>query len=132
MLLFSVGSSPRSAGEVQRVAFDSMPRGVSISARLEPRPFGTQIRMRVRGIRSGTLCRVSLRRADGTAMPAGSFRYRYGGQQQAVLTSALDLSAARAITVRAAGRTFVAPMHQGVGADADASSSRKSTEKEYS
>ena len=71
-----------------------------------------------------------LRRADGTRMPAGSFRYRYGGREQAVLTSALDLSDARAVGVRAGSRTFVAPLRQGVGAEA--TSNQKTTDKEYS
>ncbi len=123
---------PGSGGgsDAQRVSFGSLPRGVQIAATLEPRPFGTQIRMDVHGIRSGTLCRVFLRRADGTVMPAGSFRYRYAGAEQAVLTSALDLSAARAVGVRAGGRTFVAPLRHGVGAEA--SSNGQTTEKEYS
>lgn len=92
----------------QRVAFTSVPPGVQISAALEPRPFGTQIRMRVSGIRSGTLCRVFLRRPDGTRVAAGTFRYRYGGDSDAVLSSALDLSLADAIGVRAGDRTFLA------------------------
>lgn|SRR5512133_451470 len=103
-------------GAAQTVQFASLPRGVAISATLEPRAFGTQIVMDVHGIRSGTLCRVFLRRADGKRMPAGSFRYRYGSTDEAVLTSALDLSAARAVGVRAGDRTFVAPMRHGVGA----------------
>ena len=86
--------------------------------------------MNVHGIRSGTLCRVFLRRTDGTRMPAGSFRYRYAGTEQAVLTSALDLSAARAVGVRAGNRTFVAPLRQSVGAEA--TSKRTTTNKEYS
>ncbi|MGH2981923.1 MAG: hypothetical protein ACRDKV_07770, partial [Solirubrobacterales bacterium] len=98
--------------------FRSMPPGVSIAASLEPRPFGTEIRLRVYGVRSGTLCRVFLRRADGTSMPAGSFHYRYAGNDGAVLTSALDLSAAEAIGVRAGGRTFMAPLRHGVGTEA--------------
>ena len=130
ILLLVTGTSTDSGAGTQNVAFESMPRGVSISATLHPRPFGTEIRMHVSGIRSGTLCRVFLRRPDGTAMPAGSFRYRYGGRNQAVLTSALDLSAADAIAVRAGDQTFVAPMRRGVGADT--SSNEKTTEKEYS
>jgi len=86
--------------------------------------------MNVHGIRSGTLCRVFLRRTDGTRMPAGSFRYRYAGTEQAVLTSALDLSAARAVGVRAGNRTFVAPLRPSVGAEA--TSKRTTTDKEYS
>ena len=89
------------ASPPQRVDFASLPPGMQISAALEPRPFGTQIRMQVSGVRSGTLCRVFLRRADGARVAAGTFTYRYGGDSEAVLSSALDLSRAEAIGVRA-------------------------------
>ena len=117
VVVLSGGGEPR--GE-QTVAFpeETMPRGVSIAATLAPRPFGTEIRLRVYGVRSGTLCRVFLSRSDGTHMSAGSFHYRYAGKDGAVLTSALDLSAADAIGVRAGGRTFLAPLRKGVGAGA--------------
>ena len=130
IVLAVVLSSPGGGGGAQRVKFASLPDGVAIGATLEPRPFGTEIRMDVHGIRSGTLCRVFLRRTDGTRMPAGSFRYRYAGTEQAVMTSALDLSAARAVGVRVGNRTFVAPLRHGVGAKA--TSNREATEKEYS
>jgi hypothetical protein len=130
VLLAIVLSSPGTGASAQRVSFGSLPDGVAIGATLQPRPFGTEIRMNVHGIRSGTLCRVFLRRTDGTRMPAGSFRYRYGGTEQAVLTSALDLSAARAVGVRAGNRTFVAPLRHSVGAEA--TSNQKTTDKEYS
>jgi anti-sigma factor RsiW len=94
----------------QQVRFASVPSGVEINASLEPRSFGTQIRMWVHGVQSGTLCRVSLRRGDGTSVPAGTFRYRYGDDAGAVLSSALDLSQARAIVVRAGNRTFTQPL----------------------
>ena len=130
VLLAIVLSSPGTGASAQRVRFGSLPDGVAIGATLQPRPFGTEIRMNVHGIRSGTLCRVFLRRTDGTRMPAGSFRYRYAGTEQAVLTSALDLSAARAVGVRAGNRTFVAPLRHSVGAEA--TSKRTTTNKEYS
>ncbi|HXV04817.1 MAG TPA: zf-HC2 domain-containing protein [Solirubrobacterales bacterium] len=101
------GGAPSPA---QRVAFRSLPPGVRIAATLEPHAFGTEIRMYVGGVPSGTLCRVSLRRADGTAVSAGSFRYRWGNDEEAVLSSALDLSGARALVVHAGRRTFVAPI----------------------
>ncbi len=94
----------------ERVEFGSLPPGMQISAALDPRPFGTQIRMQVSGVRSGTLCRVFLRRTDGTRVAAGTFRYRYGGESEAVLSSALDLSRAETIGVRAGNRTFLAPI----------------------
>jgi hypothetical protein len=124
------GSETKSGPAAERIAFESMPRGVAISATLRPRPFGTEIRMDVDGIRSGTLCRVFLRRRDGTLTPAGSFRYRYGGNSGAVMSSGMDLSAADAIEVRAGQRTFVAAMKHGVRASTTWKS--KTTEKEYS
>jgi hypothetical protein len=107
----------------QQVHFASVPNGVSIKATLEPHAFGTEIHMYVSGISSGTLCRVFLRDADGQTFPAGSFRYRWGDDSEAELSSALDLSQAAAIGVHAGGRTFVAPVDQatalvgGVGID---------------
>ncbi|HEU4707101.1 MAG TPA: anti-sigma factor [Solirubrobacterales bacterium] len=94
----------------QRVRFASVPKGVTIDATLEPHAYGTEIRMYVHGIASGTLCTVSLRGPHGLSYPAGTFRYRWGEDSEAVLSSALDLSRTRAITVRAGNRTFVAPV----------------------
>jgi hypothetical protein len=98
-------------GPEQHVAFGSLPSGVKIAATLEPRPFGTEIRMYVSGISSGTLCRVFLRSPNGARVSAGTFRYRWGGDSEAVLSSALDLSKTAAIGVHAGGRTFIAPVN---------------------
>lgn len=97
----------------QHVAFRSLPPGVKIGATLEPRAFGTEIHVYVKGIRSGTLCRVFMRGPAGTLVSAGTFRYRWGSEDAAVLSSALDLSRARALVVRAGERTFVAPLSSG-------------------
>jgi hypothetical protein len=94
----------------QQVRFAAVPKGVTIDATLEPHAYGTEIRMYVHGIASGTLCTVSLRGPGGVSYPAGTFRYRWGEDSEAVLASALDLSRTRAITVRAGNRTFVAPV----------------------
>jgi anti-sigma factor RsiW len=94
----------------QQVAFRSLPPGVKIAATLQPHAFGTEISMYVSGVPSGTLCRVYLRRTDGKAVSAGSFRYRWGNAEEAVLSSGLDLSRARALVVHAGRRTFVAPI----------------------
>jgi hypothetical protein len=83
---------------------------VKISATLEPHAFGTEIRMYVKGVRSGTLCRVYMRGAGGSSVSAGTFRYRWGADASAVLSAALDLSRARALVVHAGNRTFVAPI----------------------
>jgi anti-sigma factor RsiW len=102
---------PGGGGEAgQQVRFRSVPPGVEISARLEPHAFGTEIRMYVHGMRSGTLCRVFVVGRDGTAHSAGTFRYRWGNDSDAVLSSALDLSEAKAIGVHAGNRTFIAPL----------------------
>ena len=94
----------------QHVKFAALPPGVKIDATLEPHGYGTEIRMYVSGVRSGTLCRVFLTAPDGTRYPAGSFRYRWGDDSQAELSSALDLSRTAEIGVHAGGRTFTAPV----------------------
>jgi anti-sigma factor RsiW len=109
-LVIAGGGGGGETSPQQKVNFASVPAGVEINASLEPRSFGTQIRMWVHGVQSGTLCRVSLRSGDGTDVPAGTFRYRYGDDAGAVLSSALDLSQARAIVVRAGNRTFTQPL----------------------
>jgi hypothetical protein len=101
------GSGP---GPEQHVSFDSLPPGLHIGATLEPHAYGTEIHMYVKGAPSGTLCRVFLRGPNGTRLPAGSFRYRWGDDANAVLSAALDLSRTRAIGVRVGKRTFVAPV----------------------
>ena len=102
----------------QHVRFASLPAGITIDATLEPHAYGTEIRMYVHGVRSGTLCRVYLRGPRGERVPAGTFTYRWGDDSTAVLSSALDLSRTRAIGVRAGNRTFVAPVDV-AGATAD-------------
>jgi Putative zinc-finger len=94
----------------QRVAFGALPAGLEISATLEPHAYGTEIHMYVKGAPSGTLCRVFVRGPGGARLSAGSFRYRWGDDSDAVLSAALDLSRTRAIGVRVGNRTFVAPV----------------------
>jgi hypothetical protein len=107
LAIFVLGGG--SGGEPeQHVAFAS--KGVSIDATLEPHAYGTEIRMYVHGVESGTLCRVALQGPGGTTYPAGTFRYRWGEDSEAVLSSALDLSRTRAVVVHAGKRTFVAPL----------------------
>lgn len=95
---------------VQHVEFGALPGGVKIYASLEPHAYGTEVHMYVKGVRSGTLCRVYLRGPRGARVSAGTFTYRWGDDSTAVLSSALDLSRTHAIEVRAGKRTFVAPV----------------------
>jgi Putative zinc-finger len=111
LAIFVLAGSGAPAPE-QRVAFRSLPPGVKIAATLEPQSFGTEIRMYVSGISSGTLCRVSMR-GPGGAVSAGTFRYRWDRDESVMLSSALDLSRARALVVQAGNRTFVAPIGMG-------------------
>jgi Putative zinc-finger len=111
-------------GPEQQVEFGQLPGGVKIDATLEPHAYGTEIHMYVKGVRSGTLCRVYLRGPRGERVPAGTFTYRWGDDSDAVLTAALDLSRTRAIGVRAGNRTFVAPVDVG-GATAEANSNQE-------
>ena len=99
-----------SAGPEQHVTFASLPKGMKISAKLIPNAFGTEIHMYVKGVSSGTLCRVYLRSRDGELLSAGTFRYRWGDGSYPILSSALDLSKTDAMEVRVGDRTYVAPV----------------------
>jgi hypothetical protein len=114
MLAIFVLAGGESSSPEQRVSFHNLPAGVKIAASLEPQAFGTEIHMYVKGIRSGTLCRVYMRGPAGEDVSAGTFRYRWGGDAAAVLSAALDLSRAKALVVHAGNRTFLAPI-DGVG-----------------
>jgi anti-sigma factor RsiW len=100
----------------QHVAFSSLPPGLHIAATLEPHAYGTEIHMYVKGASSGTLCRVFVRGPNGVRQSAGSFRYRWGDDSDAVLSAALDLSRTKALGVRVGNRTFVAPIDSGEAA----------------
>lgn len=110
LAIFVLGGNGGSGNPEQQVKFTAVPKGVTIDATLEPHAYGTEVHMYVHGIPSGTLCRVSLRGPHGVSYPAGTFRYRWGDDSDAVLASALDLSRTRAVVVRAGNRTFVAPV----------------------
>lgn len=97
----------------QHLAFRSLPAKMKIGATLEPHSYGTEIHVYVKGVRSGALCRVFLRSRSGVSLPAGSFRYRWGEDSTAILSSALDLSRTAAIGVRVGRRTFLAPVNPG-------------------
>ncbi len=99
-----------SANPEQHVQFGKLPGGVEIYATLAPHAYGTEIHMYVKGVRSGTLCRVYLRGPRGERVSAGTFTYRWGDDSTAVLSSALDLSRTEAIGVQAGNRAFVAPV----------------------
>lgn len=119
VLAIFVLAGNETSGPEQRVAFRSLPAGVKIAATLEPRAFGTEIHMYVTGIRSGTLCKVYMRGPGRTGASAGSFRYRWGSEDSAVLSAALDLSRAKALVVHAGNRTFVALLGSGATAQPD-------------
>ncbi len=115
LLLFVFGGSSDQE-PVQEVRFANLPEGISIDATLEPHAYGTEIHMYVHGVPSGTLCRVWLRGPKGVSYPAGTFRYRWGDDSDAVLSSALDLSRTRAVVVDTGRRTFAAPVNSPVAA----------------
>jgi anti-sigma factor RsiW len=108
LLLFVFGGSSPDAS--QPVEFTNLPEGINIYATLEPHAYGTEIHMYVHGVPSGTLCRVWLRGPRGVSYPAGTFRYRWGDDSDAVLSSALDISRTRAVVVDTGKHTFVAPV----------------------
>jgi hypothetical protein len=109
LLALSLTGSPNSDQQVQTVAFRHLPADVSVSASLEPRPFGSNVLIWVHGFRPGALCTVWLRSRDGTRIPAGSFRYIYGDDTNATeLSSGIDPPHVTAIGLVVGSRTFVA------------------------
>lgn len=116
VLLLLVFGGGGDQGPRQVVKFANLPEGISIDATLEPHAYGTEIHMYVHGVPSGTLCRVWLRGPKGVSYPAGTFRYRWGDDSDAVLSSALDLSRTRAVVVDTGKRTFAAPVNSPVAA----------------
>ena len=110
------GGSGEPASET--VAFRTVPPGASAQATLTPSPWGSDVSVQVRGFRPGTMCQIWLRRADGSRVPAGSFRYVYDGESDgAELSSGVAPDEAVAIGLRAGSKTFVAPLpSHGTGA----------------
>jgi Putative zinc-finger len=113
VLALSLTGSSTSGPAAEVVAFRHLPKGVSVSASLMPRAWGSYVEVRVRGFRPGTLCSVWLRRGDGTRIPAGSFRYVYAGQSDEVeLSSGLDPPDVTAVGLTAGSKTFVASVRR--------------------
>ena len=110
VLVLLVLPGGETVGPEQHVTFAQLPKGVKISAKLIPNAFGTEIHMYVKGVSSGTLCRVYLRSQGGTKLSAGTFRYRWGEGSYPILSSALDLSKTAAMEVRVGNRAYFAPV----------------------
>jgi acyl-coenzyme A thioesterase PaaI-like protein len=64
LAIFVLGGGGEEAPS-QHVSFASLPAKMQIGARLEPRPFGTEVHVYVSGVRSGELCRVFLESKNG-------------------------------------------------------------------
>jgi Putative zinc-finger/Anti-sigma-K factor rskA len=110
VVVVSMAGSDRST-PAETVAFRSLPRGASAEATLAPRPWGSEVSVRVHGFRPGTLCQVWLRRFNGKRVPAGSFRYVYDGESDhAGLSSAVAPDDATAVGLRAGSKTYLAPL----------------------
>lgn len=127
VLAIFVLSGGENGSPERHVSFRALPDGVKIGATLEPQAYGTEIHMYVKGISSGTLCRVYMRGPAGRDISAGTFRYRWGGDSAAILSAALDLSRAEALVVHAGNRTFVAPLGEGAATTGNRSPEEEST-----
>ena len=117
LLALSLTGAPNDTGQpVHAVTFRDLPRDVSVNASLEPRPYGSDVRVWVHGFRPGTLCTVWLRSRDGTKVPAGSFRYVYSDEAEATeLSSGIDPPHVTAVGLTVGSRTFIARVPQGAG-----------------
>jgi hypothetical protein len=112
-----LGGEPQAA-PVQHVDFNTGGSSLELSAAIEPRSWGTEVHMYVHGARKGTLCRVWLRRDDGSRVAAGSFRYRYEDPDDAaVLTTAVPADRVSAVALDVGDRRYVAPVPDERGAE---------------
>jgi Putative zinc-finger len=107
-LVLLVLPGEEAAGPERLVTFNSLPKGTKISAKLIPNAFGTEIHMYVKGVSSGSLCRVYLHSRDGALLSAGTFRYRWGDGSYPILSSALDLSKTDSMELRIGGHAYFA------------------------
>ena len=107
VVVMMVGSDESTPAET--VAFRSLPRGAFAEATLAPRPWGSEISVKVYGFPRGTRCQVWLRNSDGERVPAGSFRYVYEGEGEH-LSSAVSADDAAAVGLQIGSKTFVAPL----------------------
>lgn len=110
VLVLGGGDKSRPVDESQQFAFSSLPPGVSIAGSMEPRATGTGIVVNVDGMKPGTLCRVYVKTSAGKLEPAGTFRYRYDGEEgesyPATLSIAWDLSEINQLVIKAGSKTF--------------------------
>lgn len=82
----------------ERVALAGAP-GVSASAVLQERRWGTAIELEVRGLDAGTVYGVWLERREGGRVPAGTFRPDGSGTFRLALASAEQLDDSRAVGI---------------------------------
>src|SRR3954470_2524223 len=59
-LVLLVGGGGEATSPERHVTFTALPNGTKVSAKLIPNAFGTELHMYVKGVSSGTLCRVYL------------------------------------------------------------------------
>ena len=107
VLVTSTGSDPGAPAET--VGFRSLPRDAFAEATIAPRPWGSEVSVKVYGFRPGALCQVWVRSTSGTRVPAGSFRYVYDGEGDH-LSAAMTPEDVTAIGLRAGSKTYVAPL----------------------
>jgi hypothetical protein len=114
-----LGSPDQQPTTSERTVSWSAPNGdFQVSATLASRPFGTQIKMTVLGVRQGTPCLVFVRRAGGGTVAAGSFHYWHDeGEDPPALAAAIPIEKAKSILVRAGTHHYVVPIPP-VGDDA--------------
>ncbi|MGH9244628.1 MAG: anti-sigma factor family protein [Acidimicrobiales bacterium] len=92
------------------------PSGVSAWADLEPKAWGSVIRLEVRGLEPGTVYNLWLRRPDGTRITAGSFTAVRGGTMRVNAAAALPADQASGVGISTRGHT-VSYGHLDTGSD---------------
>ena len=98
----------RPADQVTAVTAANPRTGVTARLELRPVAWGTEIRVRMRGVPPGTRCRMVAVARDGTREVAGHWRASYEGAADVRAATAISRDQLRAISVvTAAGRPLV-------------------------
>lgn len=98
---------PPGLGEVEPIAFSRAPKGVSTDAAVVAHTWGTEVDLKVEGLRAGEIYTVSIERNDGEQVSAGTFVAVEAKPVECQLNGAVLRQNARAVSVKNAAGEVV-------------------------
>ena len=102
VLALSTGNET-SSGTPQTVTAVNQANGVAAAMRLRPTGWGTEVRVRLRGVLAGTRCRLMVVSRNGTREIAGTWRADYEGEADVKTATSIPRSDLASLQVIAGG-----------------------------